>query len=167
MGYGLDEGFDYDQNDEYADALADGVWVQRDGSRIRIGQMTTNHLRGAVRVAGGAAKRATCTSDQEVWAEWVAALESEIAIRGKEVAPVAIYVSPEAVKPTRGAKLTMICHCGTEYEARKADIQRGWGLSCSKRCASIRREYGRPAARQKEYAARSSYSTGQEAANHE
>lgn len=47
-------------------------------------------------------------------------------------------------KPTM---VRMLCHCGTEYEARKVDLLRGWGLSCSKSCAAIRRDYGRPAAK--------------------
>lgn len=48
--------------------------------------------------------------------------------------------------PARGVKVNMRCHCGKHYQARKADILRNWGLSCSKRCAAIRREFGRPAA---------------------
>lgn len=46
-----------------------------------------------------------------------------------------------------GVKVNMQCHCGKHYQARKADLLRGWGLSCSKHCAAIRREYGRPAAK--------------------
>ena len=37
----------------------------------------------------------------------------------------------------------MKCHCGEIYSAREADLNRGWGLSCSKRCAAIKRNYGR------------------------
>ncbi|MGL5488839.1 MAG: hypothetical protein ACRDC6_21500 [Shewanella sp.] len=44
---------------------------------------------------------------------------------------------------SRGAKIEMQCHCGEKYMARVADLNRGWARSCSKRCASIRREYGR------------------------
>lgn len=32
------------------------------------------------------------------------------------------------------------CHCGKTYEARKADVDRGWARSCSKSCAAIKRE---------------------------
>lgn len=32
------------------------------------------------------------------------------------------------------------CHCGKQYLARQADIDRGWGKSCSKRCAAKSRE---------------------------
>jgi bisphosphoglycerate-dependent phosphoglycerate mutase len=33
-------------------------------------------------------------------------------------------------------------NCRIEYEAREADLKRGWGKSCSKRCAAIVRKYG-------------------------
>ena len=45
---------------------------------------------------------------------------------------------------SRHKKIEMICHCGCLYEARAPDLKRGWGLSCSKSCASIRRKYGKP-----------------------
>lgn len=41
----------------------------------------------------------------------------------------------------------MICHCGKRYRARMADLRRGWGYSCSKRCAAIRRDFGRAKAK--------------------
>ena len=44
-------------------------------------------------------------------------------------------------------KREMICHCGLHYEAREADLKRGWAMSCSKSCAAIRRDFGRPRAR--------------------
>jgi hypothetical protein len=50
-------------------------------------------------------------------------------------------------KATRGEKAMMECHCGEVYLAREADLARGWAKSCSKRCASIRRDFGRPAAK--------------------
>ena len=150
MGQGTEScgGYDVDcdDEDEYGDALADGVWIQKNGTSVSISSMTTKHLDGAIRVAGNAAKRATFSSDAELWEDWVEALESELYTRKREPIKPAVYVTPLAVKPTRGAKLTMRCHCGTDYQARSADVARGWGLSCSKRCASIRREYGRPAA---------------------
>lgn len=34
-----------------------------------------------------------------------------------------------------GSNVQMICGCGMEYTARKADLTRGWGRSCSKKCA--------------------------------
>ena len=44
------------------------------------------------------------------------------------------------------ANVELICWCGKQYTAREADIKRGWGLSCSKSHAAIRRDYGRPKA---------------------
>jgi len=31
----------------------------------------------------------------------------------------------------------VICECGKKFQARKADRDRGWGRSCSKRCAKL------------------------------
>jgi hypothetical protein len=45
------------------------------------------------------------------------------------------------------AKVQMICHCGNEYTAKEADLRRGWGYSCGKSCAAIRRDFGRPKAK--------------------
>lgn len=36
------------------------------------------------------------------------------------------------------------CACGAIYTKRTADIERGWGKSCSKRCAAIKRTSPRP-----------------------
>ena len=33
----------------------------------------------------------------------------------------------------------MTCHCGKKYTARKSDVLRGWGKSCSKHCAAVKR----------------------------
>lgn len=41
-----------------------------------------------------------------------------------------------------GVKLK--CHCGSVYTAREADIKRGWGKTCSKSCASLKRIYTLP-----------------------
>lgn len=46
----------------------------------------------------------------------------------------------------RGKMVNMVCHCGAKYQSRKADLLRGWGLSCSKSCAAKRREFGLPEA---------------------
>ena len=35
-------------------------------------------------------------------------------------------------------------YCNKEYSARKADIERGWGLCCSKSCAASKREEAKP-----------------------
>ena len=39
----------------------------------------------------------------------------------------------------RGAKIARKCKsCGAEFEARAADVKRGWGLYCSKSCKAIK-----------------------------
>ena len=41
----------------------------------------------------------------------------------------------------RGAKIARKCKsCGAEFEARAADVKRGWGLYCSKSCKAIKQE---------------------------
>lgn len=149
MGQGAEDAGGYEVDyDEYAEC-PDGFWIQRDGSRIAISSMTVSHLRGALRIVERRSETSNFTGDAESWNEWADAFRSEISSRGEEERPVAVYIGPEFVKPTRGNKTMMICHCGKEYPARDADLKRGWAKSCSKRCASIRREFGRPAAKRK------------------
>lgn len=57
------------------------------------------------------------------------------------------YTNGDIKQEVRGSKAKMVCHCGGVYLAREADIARGWAKSCSKRCAAIRRDFGRPAAK--------------------
>ena len=40
--------------------------------------------------------------------------------------------------------LKLQCNCGVIYSARLADIVRGWGKTCSKRCAAIKRKHNTP-----------------------
>ena len=47
----------------------------------------------------------------------------------------------------RGAKIARKCKsCGAEFEARVADVKRGWGLYCSKSCKANKQfaEFGFP-----------------------
>ena len=156
MGQGTEScgGYDVDY-DEYDEGLSTGMWTQRNGSQIHISKMTVSHMQGARRVAESAARRANFTCDIEKFEAWVDAFDDEISRRGGEVerAP-AVYVDGSVKKETRGAKAQMQCHCGGFYLAREADLERGWGLSCSKRCASIRRDYKRPAAKRAAQAAK-------------
>ena len=144
MGQGTEScgGYDVDY-DPYEEGLEAGIWTQRDGSTISVGDMSLRHLENAKRIAASMAECSSFSGDADMWLEWVEVFERAIDFKPK---PVAKYIAPSAVAPTRGAKTLMRCHCGTEYQARTADIKRGWALSCSKRCASIRREFGRPAA---------------------
>lgn len=131
--------------DPYYDGLSTGTWTTREGESISVTKMTLRHLEGAARVAERAAARATCTSDEEMWGDWASLLETEIDARRKDQP---VKAPPKAsAQPQRGKTVQMKCHCGQEYAARTADIARGWGLSCCKRCAAIRRDYGRPAAK--------------------
>ncbi len=45
------------------------------------------------------------------------------------------------------ATVEMVCHCGELYDAREADLKRGWGYSCSKSCSAKRRDFSLPKAK--------------------
>jgi endogenous inhibitor of DNA gyrase (YacG/DUF329 family) len=48
----------------------------------------------------------------------------------------------------RGEKQIVKCkRCGDPFEARVADIKRGWGKFCSKSCKAIKQTYGKNAFR--------------------
>lgn len=148
MGQGAEDAGGYEVDYDPYEESDGSYWIQRDGSQILISAMTPGHLRAALRIVEAQAASANFTGDAESWQEWVEIFERELSMRGDDK-PLAVYTSPEAVKPTRGSKVEMVCNCGNDYSARKADLKRGYGYSCSKRCASVRREYGRHAAKRK------------------
>ncbi len=43
----------------------------------------------------------------------------------------------------KGKMVELICWCDKHYFAREADLKRGWGFSCCKSHAAIKRDYGR------------------------
>lgn len=144
MGQGADSCGAYEvDDDQYADGLAGGMWTQRDGSKIRVDQMDLRHLQNSKRLVEKAAREATFSSDADMWLEW-AELFGE-AISRKQTTKLATPAKQKALP--RGAQVELVCSCGQKYTARVADIKRGLGKACSKRCASIRREYGRPEAK--------------------
>lgn len=147
MGQGTESCGGYDSEyDPYDEGLENGRWTMRDGQTIHVSKMSLKHLKGAKYLALRAAANSNFSSDAEKWRDWVAVFDSAIESRKTKIAQ---QKTTAPAQPARGAKVTMACHCGKVYEARAADIARGWGLSCSKRCASIRREFGRPAAKPK------------------
>ncbi len=45
-------------------------------------------------------------------------------------------------QPIIGVKVDVNCkNCGKHFEARKADVQRGWGKFCSKSCKASKQAY--------------------------
>ncbi|MNB75753.1 hypothetical protein D3C75_224060 [compost metagenome] len=147
MGQGTESCGGYEVDDDvYEDGLGDGMWVQRGGSPIHVSKMTVSHMRNAQRLCRQQSACATFTDEARKWDEWVELFEDEISTRsfGVPKAPLKAVTAPKA-KP-RGTMVWMVCHCKQEYQARQADLNRKQGLSCSKRCAAIRREFGRPAA---------------------
>ena len=148
MGQGTEScgGHDADY-DVYEEGLLTGLWTQRDGTSISLSKMTLRHLRGARHAAERGAERANFTSDKEKFEAWVDMFTEEIRLRSQEEKLPAKYFDGSVKAETRGAKAQMVCHCGCVYLAREADLKRGWAKSCSKRCAAIRRDFGRPASK--------------------
>lgn len=147
MGQGTEScgGYDFEY-DPYEEGINKGEWTERSGGTISVSDMTERHIKGAIRVCQGAARRANFSCDEEMWETWIEVFDNELSGRvskpSNQPKQAKAKTGPKA-KP-RGAMVAMKCHCGKEYSARQADLNRGWGKSCGKRCASIKREYGRP-----------------------
>lgn len=153
MGQGSDScgGYEVDY-DPYDEGMEKGVWTTKDNQEIHITKMTLQHLRGARQVAWRAKMNATFSDDADKWDQWVDMFDTEISNRSTTASKaVSATVIKAVVAPTkqRGKMVQMVCHCGQEYDAREAELKRGNGLSCGKRCAAIRRNYGRPPAKRK------------------
>ena len=55
-----------------------------------------------------------------------------------EVSNMQVFLSNKNTGHGRSAKcVNRTCKCGKEFIARLADVKRGWGNSCSKRCAAL------------------------------
>ncbi|PCI53652.1 MAG: hypothetical protein COB36_12015 [Alphaproteobacteria bacterium] len=147
MGQGTEScgGYDVEYN-PYEEGINEGMWTEKSGSTISVTDMTDRHIKGAIRVCQGAAKRASFSCDAELWEAWIEVFNNELFYRVKKPSSQPKLVKAKTGPKTkpRGSMVAMKCHCGKEYQARKADLNRGWGKSCGKRCASIKREYGRP-----------------------
>lgn len=145
MGQGVESCGGYDlEYDEYEENLCSGFWVQRDGSSIEVSKMGTSHIKNTLRMVRGLAASANFTSDADKWEAWADIFETELSRRIDVPGKTKTARNP---KPVRGAKVQMVCHCGKHYEAREADLKRGWGLSCSKSCAALRKTFSLKAAK--------------------
>tara|TARA_Y100001973_G_C5205526_1_gene341217 strand:+ start:1947 stop:2378 length:432 start_codon:yes stop_codon:yes gene_type:complete len=138
MGQGTESagGYEIDYDPAY-EGLNHGVPLWN--GTIPVTSMSRRYVVNALNVARNASHSATFECDAEKWSEWVDILEQRLSEMPK---PVAKYTGN--IKK-RGKTKRMRCHCGSEYDAREADLKRGYAKSCSKRCAAIRREFGRPA----------------------
>ena len=147
MGQGAESAGGYEvAHNPYEDGLEKGVWTEKSGRSIKIKDMTSSHIKAVIRVCERASKMASFSFDSEMWDGWVDALNHELFSRPEK--PKASPSITKVKNKVRGKMVDMKCHCGVEYQARRADLNRGWGKSCGKRCASIKREYGRPNAKE-------------------
>lgn len=165
MGQGSDSVPDFDDYDEYDSDISNGysMWTQKSGGSIAVEKMANSHISNTIRLCKQLKKCATFSCEEEKWQDWIDVFTQELADRAKK--GIVIYNATatrsktgkrkngkpksKAAKNFKNTTFTsstqqMKCHCGSLYTARVADLKRGWALSCSKRCAAIKRDYGRP-----------------------
>jgi hypothetical protein len=133
--------------DPYHEGLRTGFWTQRDGSSICVADMKDSHIRNSIRICKNLSEIETFSGDSDKWDQWIEIFEFELSTRSKNKKEKPLKENNKSGCTVRGVKQKMQCHCGSIYFARIADLDRGWGFSCSKRCAAIRREFGRPKAK--------------------
>jgi len=152
MGQGTESCGGYEVYYDPYDAMeSDGfrVWTTKDGGSIKVSDMTSSHIKNSIRLCRKKSLTSTFTCDSEKWDEWIEVFEDELSERTK-ITPSSTF-SPKTPKtatvkpknPPRGKTVALTCHCGSEYNARIADLKRGWAKSCSKSCAAIKRDFGR------------------------
>lgn len=140
MGQGTESCDGYDiEYDEYEEGLEQGIWTTRVGQRIHVSKMTYRHLKNTRALCHKLARNATFSSEADKWYAWIDVLDSYIDLKPQQIKKI---TAPK--KPVKGKTVRMKCWCGVEYDAREADLKRGWGMSCSKSHAAIKRDYGRP-----------------------
>lgn len=130
-------------------------WQGRD-QIYRVSKMKESHIRNCINLCKKLARSSSFSSEEEKWADWVSIFESELRSRPKEKTSNQKRATGKRLCKTikrsfkegliTTGQVNMRCACGKEYIAKAADLKRGWGLSCSKRCSAIRRKYGAPAA---------------------
>ena len=160
MGQGTESCGGYEiEFDPYDEVESDGfrVWHGRCGS-IEVCKMEDGHIENAIRTCKKLADRETFDFDREKWLGWIDNFEDELSHRAETDGRIPRKkqqsratkrknrTPPKKLIIQSGTHQKMKCYCGRVYTAKTADLKRGWGLSCCKRCAAIRRKYGSPAA---------------------
>lgn len=149
MGQGTDSCGGYEVDfDEFEEAIDRNMWPAKGGD-VKLSEMTLSHMRGARRYCQLRAQGCNFSADAEEWESRADMFDSMIDSHMRTQNASKAVTPSKPPQPVRGTKVTMICHCKAEYQARQADLNRGNGYSCSKRCAGIRREFGRPKATKK------------------
>ena len=149
MGQGTESCGGYDtEYDQYHEGLLSGFWTQRDGSEICVADMEASHIRNSIMICKKLSETESFSGDSDKWNQWIELFEFELSTRSKNKKEKSLKENNKSGCSIRGVKQKMQCHCGSIYFARVADLDRGWGFSCSKRCAAIRREFGRPKAKE-------------------
>jgi len=134
--------YDYEESHGYT------VWTGRDGVTYNVSDMSERHLKNSIKIVGRLAAAATFSCEEDEWNDWIDVFEEQLYTLQRNSLKKDIEKRKET-KTTektvqRGAKVDLVCWCGKQYSARKADLKRGWAKSCCKSHAAIKRDYGRP-----------------------
>ena len=139
MGQGAEDAGGYEIDyDPYEESMCDGLWTQKDHSQIHVSEMSTGHIRNAIRLCRNLTRTASFSCDSDKWAEWIEIFENELESRPTSSANRSIANPNKHKKAVRGSKVNKVCKCGKNFEARLADVKRGWGKYCSKSCKAKR-----------------------------
>lgn len=156
--YGWDDDSDDNSNMQQGDF---STWFDIYERPHSVSEMSDNHIKACIRYCKMRHDAASMDDYRELWKEWVKEFEFELMFR-----PEKVYGKPtgnrgkncEGKKKTKAIKeaikkglitsgsVQMKCHCGAIYKAKASDLKRGWALSCSKRCAAVRRDLRKPEA---------------------
>ena len=131
MGHGINEELNSDNP----------KWTHKDGTASSVTDMSTSQLRKAIKVCTTAHIDAMFSCNEDKWCDWITLLEKEIASRPliqTTKQRKGVFVKNPATKTQR-----MKCFCGAIYSARVVDLTKGRDETCSKRCAGVRRLYGK------------------------
>ena len=130
----------YDESNGYT------VWAGNKGD-YKVSSMKKSHIKNCIRLCESKSLSESFSCDSEKWQDWVEVFKAELLNRDKST-PITRAADSKATQKPRGQKKSMRCHCGQVYDARVADLKRGWALSCSKSCAAIRKKYKKPKAKE-------------------
>ena len=157
-GYELDyDEYDFESSNGYK------VWTSKDGGRHVVDKMSNPHIENTIRLCKKLMVTSTFSCDSDKWSDWIDVLEEVLEYRRIKGIYISRKDAGEKIKACKRKKrkaskstmnylktlsdgcnkVEMQCQCGEKYTAKVADLKRGWAQSCSKRCASIKREHGR------------------------
>lgn len=130
------------------------IWVDKNNQEHKIKNMSNKHIQNCINLIEKSKE------NSEAFEEYLEIFKKELQYRNENNIHIEKRNNSLIFKDNKhvGRKLTkafknlkeedwdlmpssvkMLCACDKEYQARKADLKRGWGLSCSKSCSAKRK----------------------------